>query len=100
MTAWVGLLKFNESGKRTGEEELAAGRAARAIAEIHGKGGRFLSVLWGQRDYDMVLTLEARDEATATKVFKTLEEQENVTVQMSQALVMWEKELLVQGKPI
>jgi uncharacterized protein with GYD domain len=99
MTAWVGLLKFNEPG-RSGEEELAVGRAARGIADVHGKGGRFLSVLWGQRDYDMVLTLEAKDEAIATKVFKTLEEQENVTVQMSHALVMWEKELLVQGKPI
>ena len=100
MTTWIGLLKFNEPGKRTAEGELAGGRVARGLADAHGRGGRFLSVRWGQRDYDMALTLEAKDEAIATKVFKTLEEQENVTVHMTEALVMWEKELLVQGKPV
>ena len=65
MTAYIGLLKFNESPKRGGEEELATGRVARGIAEIENHGARFLSILWSEGDYDMVLTLESKDEGVA-----------------------------------
>ena len=99
MTAYVGLLKFKGTKKRTGEEQLAAGRMARAAADLYGEGGRFLSILWAEGDYDLVLTLEAKSEAIAQKVFKSLEEQANATVAASKALVMWEKERVVHGKP-
>ena len=98
MTAYIGVLKFNESPKRGGEEELTTGRVARAIAEIENHGARFLSILWSEGDYDMVLTLESKDEAVAGTIFSKLGEQENATVSVSPALVDWEKRLSVQGK--
>ena len=100
MTAFVGLLKFKGTKKLSGEEQLAAGRAARAMAELHGQAGRFLSILWAEGDYDLVLTLEAKNEAIAKNVFKALEEHVNATISSSKALIMWEKERLVQGKTI
>ena len=98
MTAYIGLLKYNESPRRSGEEELATGRVARAIAEIENHGARFLSILWSEGDYDMVLTLESKDEAVADAIFTKLGEQENATIAVSPALVDWEKRLSVQGK--
>ena len=98
MTAYIGLLKFNESPKRGGEEELAVGRVARAIAEIENHGARFLSILWSEGDYDMVLTLESKDEAVANTIFTKLGEEENATICVSPALVDWEKRLSVKGK--
>ena len=98
MTAYIGLLKYKESPRRSGEEELATGRVARAIAEIENHGARFLSILWSDGDYDMVLTLESKDEAVAAAIFAKLGAQENATIAVSPALVDWEKRLSVQGK--
>ena len=100
MTSFVGLLKYNEPGQRSSENSLKTGRAARAAAEMEGQGAQFLSILWAESDYDMVLVLEARDQQVATNVFKRIEDAEQVSVELMPALVKWEKELLVRGKSL
>ena len=100
MSAYIGFLNFKDAGKRIGEEELAVGRTARAIAEAEGQGGRFLSIWWTQGEADMVLIYEGRDEAQAMSVFKKVEEQQNATIRVTRALAEGEKERAIQGKPV
>jgi len=100
LTAYVGLLKFNESPKRDDSTVLTVGRTARAIASVEGHGDTFLSILWSEGEYDMVLTLETTDQGIATSVFEKLAAEENATVTVLRALVGWEKKLAIQGKSI
>jgi uncharacterized protein with GYD domain len=100
MSAYIGFLNYNNAGKRSGDDELKVGRAARSIAEMQGGGGRFLSVWWTQDENDMVLIFEGRDEEQAMSVFKKIEEQEDVTIRVTRSLAEGEKERATQGKPV
>ena len=100
MSAYIGFLNYNNPEKRSGDDELTVGRAARAIAEMQGGGGRFLSVWWTEGENDMVLIFEGRDEAQAMSVFKKIEEQQSVTIRVTRSLAEGEKERATQGKPV
>ena len=102
MASFMGLMKYNESCKRSGEDEMATGRAARAVAEELG-GGRahYLTMVWNHgenRDLDMLFVLEAPDADTAHNIFRTLADRQNATVNVMPAMIRWEKELDIQGK--
>ena len=43
MSAYIGFLNYNNPEKGSGDDELTVGRAARAIAEMQGGGGRAAS---------------------------------------------------------
>ena len=102
MASFIGLMKYNESCKRSGEDELAAGRAARAVAEELGEGrAHYLTMVWNHgesRDLDMLFVLEAPDEDTAQNIFRTLGDRQDATVSVMPAMIRWEKELDIQGK--
>lgn len=100
MSAHIGFLNYNSPGKRSGDDELTVGRAARAIAEMQGGGGRFLSVWWTDGEHNMVLIFEGRDEAQAMSVFKKIEEQQDVTIRVTRSLSEGEKERAMHGKPV
>jgi hypothetical protein len=95
-------MKYNEPCKRSGEDELATGRAARAVAEELGEGrAHYLTMVWNHgesRDLDMLFVLEAPDEDTAQNIFRTLGERQDATVSVMPAMIRWEKELDIQGK--
>ena len=102
MASFIGLMKYNESCKRSGEEELATGRAARAAAEEIGKGrAHYLTMVWNHgegRDLDMLFVLEAPDADTAENIFRSLGDKQNATISVMPAMIRWEKELDIQGK--
>ena len=102
MASFIGLMKYNEADKRSGEDELATGWAARAVAEEIGKGrAHYLTMVWNHgesRDLDMLFVLEAPDEDTANNIFRTLGDRQNATVSVMPAMIRWEKELDIQGK--
>lgn len=102
MSSYIGLLRYNESNKRGGEEELAVGRAVRATIAMEGRGARCMSILWNEgpeREVDVVVILEAQSESLARNIFKTLGEQRDATVSVMPAFIKWEKELVLQNKP-
>ena len=101
MSSYIGLLRYNESSKRGGKEDLAVGRAVRATIEMEGRGARCMSILWNEgpeREVDMVVILEAQEESLARYIFKTLGEQRDATVSVMPAFIKWEKELVLQNK--
>ncbi len=98
MSTYTGLLKFNDD--RNGEQQLEAGRAARAIAEAVGGGGRFLHIYWTEGDADLHLTYEGRTEEQAMSVFTQIEQQQNATICVVRALAEGEKERAIQGEAV
>ena len=98
MAAFIGLLKYSEAEHRSVEDSLKTGRAARAAAEMDDGGVQFLSVLWADSEYDLVLILEGPDQEAVENVVKRIEDTEKATVEVMPAFVKWEKELLAQGK--
>lgn len=97
MASYIGLLRYKDARVPAGEGELTIARAARAAAERH--GGRFLSIFWTAGDADMVLTFEGRDEGQATRTFRALEAELDVTIRVMPALSEGEKERAVRGTP-
>jgi uncharacterized protein with GYD domain len=97
MPTYVGQVKYKESRKRSGSKELEVGRAARALTDTH--GGRILSIYWMEGAPNMLVTFEGRNEAQAIKVFRDLETQQKVSIQIVRALTEGEKERAIQRRP-
>jgi uncharacterized protein with GYD domain len=99
VASFIGLLTFEAArpaNSPSAHPELAVGRAARALAELH--GGRFLSIFWTRGEVDMVLTFEGRDESHAARVFEELGRQQGAQIRVLPALTEGEKEWALRAR--
>ena len=105
MPVYVALVKLN--GERTGEEELAAGKAALDLSQEESGGisaittsSGYYGLYWTQGEADMVLTYSKRDEEEARAFAKRLERRQNSSITVMKALTEGEKERAVQGRRV
>jgi hypothetical protein len=83
--------------KKSGEEELMVGKAARAWVYVN--GGRILSIYYMETgEPNVLIAFEGRGLDQATKCFKDLETQQGLTVKMIRGFTEGEKERANIGK--
>lgn len=93
MATYVSLLKWTEQGIKNVKQTVERVRQAeQAVAKA---GGRLVTVLYTQGEYDLVAIYEWPDDETANAFFLTLAATGNVTSQTSRAYTPDEMERIL-----
>ena len=95
MPTFIGFATYK--GKKSGEQELMVGKAARAWVDTN--GGRILSIYHMETgEPNVLIAFEGRGLEQAVKCFKDLEAQQGLSVKMIRGFTEGEKERANQGK--
>ena len=97
MPTYVTLANWTEQGVRTAKDTVARYRAAQQPALA--AGVTIVGIYWTMGPYDIVIILEAADDATDTQFALALAMQGNLRTTMLRAFGEAEMEALLQGLP-
>jgi uncharacterized protein with GYD domain len=97
MARYVVLLNWTDQGARNVKETVQRARAARQAFEA--MGVRMADISWTLGQYDVVVTLEAKDDETATRAGLALAAQGNVHSTTLRAFNEKEMEEILRGLP-
>jgi uncharacterized protein with GYD domain len=97
MAKYVVLMNWTDQGVRNVKDTVSRARAARQAFET--MGGKLGEILWTVGQYDMVATVEAPDDETASRINLGLCMQGNLRTTTLRAFGEPEMERIVQGLP-
>ncbi len=97
MLTYVVLLKWTEQGVKNIKDTTK--RAAAAQVAIEKMGGRFITILWTQGEYDLISIAEFPDEYTAMAFTASLAMQGNLTTQTIRAFSAQDVEKILAKLP-
>jgi uncharacterized protein with GYD domain len=97
MAKYVVLMNWTEQGIRNVKDTVSRARAARQAFEA--MGAKLTEVLWTVGQYDLVATVEAPDDETASKINLALCMQGNLRTTTMRAFAEPEMERIVKALP-
>jgi uncharacterized protein with GYD domain len=97
MLTYVGLYKWTDQGIKNVKETTKRAAAAEAAAER--AGGRIITLLWTQGQYDVVSIAEFPDEDTAMAFTVSLASLGNVTTETLRAFTAADVERILSKVP-
>jgi uncharacterized protein with GYD domain len=97
MLTYVGLYKWTDQGIKTVKETTKRAAAASAAAER--MGGRIITLVWTQGQYDLVSVAEFPDEDTATAFAVALAGLGNVTTETLRAFTAADMDRILSKVP-
>ena len=94
MPTYVFLVKWTDQGVKNVKDTVKRMRDVKALTERH--GGKVLSSYWTQGAYDLIVTIEATDEITASADALTIASGGHVAIQTLRAFTEPEMEQIIQ----
>jgi uncharacterized protein with GYD domain len=94
MPTYVSLIKFTEKGIREVTDTVKRAEAFKKLAKKHGASVR--EILWTHGRYDLVSTIEAPDDATATALLLGVAKLGNVHSETLRAFTSTEMEKILE----
>jgi uncharacterized protein with GYD domain len=95
MATYIELVSWTDQGARTAKETI---KRARAFQEVAGSMGvKVSSVLWTLGQYDLVITVDAPDDETVTRLGLALAQQGNVRTSTMRAFGEDEMSRIIGG---
>ena len=97
MATYITLVNWTDQGIRNAKDTVKRAQAARQAFEK--MGGRFRDVYWTLGQYDIVLTFDAPDDETATKLGLMVGMEGNIRTTTLRAFAEQEMERILQALP-